>query len=361
MLFDPIIECVYGWGQVLRLYDDHLDIGGTSYALMDLVAAHPMYYRVMGVSSARLDLCFKQKKVIVRGIAATETVQRVASYLNTFCCLQTPVSEVPVIGSARVDQSQWYVDVTKEKRQTDEVLQVRTTQQASRVTDGIEYNRQTDEYHQGERSKVASLRLPHWQLIGQEQRQRRIKRVQAERVRREHGFDVEQLALRLQSETLPQVYVPTHLLADECAHYYTNATLCEEPLPGVKQPVYRVKDQGMLIFTDRRMIYIGRRRQFVLDYRRLLHVSRLQGAIAIMSENWAQRELFEMRFPLECTMYLDAILLRYRKEPWHVRTNARVRQLYPSTKTSSYDMHITANTTPFATGEQWHSSELFNK
>jgi hypothetical protein len=362
MLFDPIIECVYGWGQVLRLYDDHLDIGGTSYALMDLIAAYPMYYCVMGISSARLDLCFKQKKVVLRGIATTETVQRVASYLNTFCCLQTPVSEVPVVGRARVDQPQWSMDVTtKDRCQTDEALQIRTMQQASRVTDCIEYKRQTAEYHQGEQNKAPSLWLPHWQLPGQEQRQRRIKRVQAERVRREHGFDVEQLALRLQSATLPQVYVPTHLLADECAHYYTNATVCEEPLPGTKQPVYRVKDQGMLILTDRRMIYIGRRRQFVLDYRRLLHVSRLQGAIAIMSENWAQRELFEMRFPLECTMYLDAILLRYRKEPWHVRTNARVRQLYPSTKTSSYDMHRTTNTTSFATEEQWHSPELFNK
>jgi hypothetical protein len=205
------------------------------------------------------------------------------------------------------------------------------------------------------------LWLPHWHFIGREQRQRRIQRAQAERARREHGFDVEQLALRLQSEALPQVYVPTHLLADECAHYYTNATVCEEPLPGVKQSVYRVKDQGMLILTDRRMIYIGRRRQFVLDYRRLLHVTRLQGAIAITSENWMQRELFEMRFPLECTMHLDAILLRYHKEPWHVRTNARVRQLYPSTKTSSYDMHIAANATPSATGQQWHSSEIFNE
>jgi hypothetical protein len=372
MLFDPIIECVYGWGQVLRLYDDHLDIGGTSYALIDLVAVYPMYYRVMGISSARLDLCFKQKKVVLRGIAATETVQRVASYLNTFCCLQTPVSEVPVVSRMRVDQSPWCVDVTKEKRQTDEALQVRDMQQTFRVTDHREYDRCTDEYRQTEQNKAPLLRLPHWQLPGQEQRQRRIKRLQAERVRREHGFDVEQLALRLQSETLPQVYVPTHLLADECAHYYTNATVCEEPPPGVKPPVYRVKDQGMLILTDRRIIYIGRRRQFVLDYRRLLHVSRLQGAIAIMSENWAQRELFEMRFPLECTMYLDAILLRYRKEAWHVRTNARVRQLYPSTKTSSYDMHsdthrtatsnrTATNTTAFATGEQWHSSELFNK
>lgn len=113
MLFDPIIECVYGWGQVMRLYDDHLDIGGTSYALMDLIAVHPMYYRMVGVSSARLDLSFKQKKVVLRGIASTETAQRAASYLDAFCCLQTPEAGVPVVDKNRVGQSQWFMDVTK--------------------------------------------------------------------------------------------------------------------------------------------------------------------------------------------------------------------------------------------------------
>jgi hypothetical protein len=343
MLFDPIIECVYGWGQVMRLYDDHLDIDGASYALADLVAVHPFYYHIVGVPSARLDLCFKQKKVILRGIAAIETAQRTASYLSAFCRLQTSETEIPVVNKTRVDQSQWFMDATKEKCQTDEVPQVGKAQMASCATDAIEYNHVTDEYSCKQPKRASWFKMPHWHLIGQEQRQRRTKRIQAERARREHGFDVAQLALRLQVPTLPQVYVPTRLLTGECAHYYTHATLCEEPLPGARRPVYRAKDQGMLILTNKRMLYIGRRRQLVLDYSRFLHATRLQGAIAVMSESWAQREFFEIRFPLECTMYLDAILLRYRKEPWNGRTHARVRQLYPSTETSSYDMHITTN------------------
>lgn len=342
MSFEPIIECIYGWGQVMRLYGDHLDIGGTSYALKDLIAVRSIYYRRMGISSARLDLCFKQEKVVLRGIATTEIVQRTASYLSTFCRLQIPEVAVSVIEGTRVDRPQWLTDETREKRQTEEVRQIRTTQQSSRVTD---YDRCTDEYGQGEQNKAPFFWWTRWQLIGDEQRQRRAKRAEAERAQREHGFDVEQLAIRLQSEALPQVYVPTHLLPGECAHYYTNATVCEEPSPGTRQPVYRVKDQGMLILTDRRMIYLGRRRQFILDYRRLLHVSRLKGAIALTSENWTQREIFEMRFPLECSMYLDAILLCYRKEPWGIRPDARVRQLYPSTRTISYATHITANVT----------------
>ncbi len=357
MLFDPIIECVYGWGQVMRLYDDHLDIDGASYVLADLIAVHPIYYHIVGVSSARLDLCFKQKKVILRGIAATEIAQRTASYLNAFCRLQTPETEIPVVNKSRVDQPQWFMGAPQEKRQTDEVLHVRKVQQASCVT---EYNRVTEEGSREERKKAPLFKMPRWQLIGQEQRQRRMKRIQAERARREHGFDVEQLALCLQAPTLPRVYVPTRLLNGECAHYYTHATLCEEPFPGAKQPVYRAKDQGMLILTDKRMIYLGRRRQLVLDYSRLLHISRLQGAIAVMSESWTQRELFEMRFPLECTMYLDAILLRYRKEPWNGRTHAKVRQLYPSTETISYDMHITTNNTQSEATTPWRSSDLSN-
>jgi hypothetical protein len=337
MVFDPIIECVYGWGQVMRLYDDHLDIGGVFYPLVDLTAVHPNYYHVMGVPSARLELCFKHKNVMVRGIATIETAQRTASYLSAFCRLQTPEAGIPVVNKAHINQSQWFAGLTKENRQTDEVLQEEKVQPLARFTDSVEPARVTDEYNRERRHKLLDFKMPRWQLIGWEQRQRRMKRIQAERVRREHGFDVERLAQCLQAERLPQVYVPTRLLAGECAHYCTNATLCEEPLPGTKQPVYRIKDQGMLILTDRRMIYIGRRRQIVLDYSRLMHVSRLQGAIAVLSESWAARELFEIHFPLECIMYLDAILLRYRKRPVNERTHARVRQLYPSTKTTSFE------------------------
>jgi len=356
MLLEPIIECVYGWGQVMRLYDDHLDIGGTSYPLLDLIAIHSNYYHVLGVPSVRLELCFKHRKVVLRGIAAIEIAQRTASYLSAFCRLQTPeVALVPVNKAHVVDPPQWVTGLAKESRQTDDVLQVGMIQQAT--TESVEHTRQTDDYSVAPRKKFLAFKMPHWQLIGREQRQRRLKRIQAERAMREHGFDVEQLVQRLQAETLPQVYVPTRLLAGEFAHYCTHTTLCEEPLSGAKQSSYCVKDQGMLIFTDRRMIYIGRRRQLVLDYSRLLHVSRLPGAITILSESWARRELFEVQFPLECTMYLDAILLRAQKRSMHERTHARVRQLYPSTKTSSYDTRRNTYTAQIS----WDSTDPSNK
>jgi hypothetical protein len=356
MLLEPIIECVYGWGQVMRLYDDHLDIGGTSYLLIDLIAIHSNYYYVLGVPSVRLELCFKYKRVVLRGIAAIEIAQRTASYLSAFCRLQTPDIALAPVDTGRVNQPQWIKNVAKEHRQTDDILRVGMIQPVT--TETVARARITDDYNEEPRKKFLAFKMPRWQLIGHEQRQRRMKRLQAERARREHGFDVEQLVQRLQAETLPQVYVPTRLLAGESAHYCTNTTLCEEPLSGATQSRYTVKDQGMLILTDRRMIYIGRRRQLVLDYSRLLHVSRLPGAIAVLSESWAQRELFEVPFPLECTMYLDAILLRSQKRAVNERTHARVRQLYPSTQTSSYDTHKKSD---YETQARWRSTGFSNK
>jgi pimeloyl-ACP methyl ester carboxylesterase len=265
MLRKPVIECLYGWGQLVQVYDDYLDISGRKYALDELVSVCPVYHRMMGISSVRLVLHFKRKKVILRGIAAIATAQKIVAWLKE------------------------YLQVTGE------------------------YNLQAYA-----RSTTTQTRVPRWQLNRQLQRARKLKQAQVERAKREHGFDVEQLAQRLHYGPLPQIYVPTRLLAGEYAHYCTDATLREEPLPGSMQPGYQIKDQGMLILTSKRILYIGRRRQPVLSYNHLLHISHLQGAIAILSETWARREIFEMRLPLECTMYLNAILLRYRQQNIHL-------------------------------------------
>ncbi len=67
------------------------------------------------------------------------------------------------------------------------------------------------------------------------------------------------------------------------------------------------------------MIYLGRQCQIVLSYERLLHVSRLRGAVAFLAEHWTRREIFEVRRPLECTMYLQCILQRYQRQPLYDR------------------------------------------
>jgi hypothetical protein len=283
MLRKPVIECLYGWGQLVQVYDEYLDVSGKRYALDELVSVRPIYHHMMGIFSVRLVLHFKRKKVILRGIAAIATAQ------NIVACLKEHMQ-----GTG-------------------------------------EYNLQASA-----RSTTTKTRVPHWQLIRQVQRARKLKQAQADRAKREHGFDVEQLAQRLRYGPLPQISVPTRLLAGEYAYYCTDATLREEPLPGSMQPGYQVKDQGMLILTSKRMLYIGRRRQLVLSYNHLLHVSHLQGAIAILSETWSRREIFEMRLPLECTMYLEAILLRYRQQNLHLEQFGVSAH---STDTNVYSQH----------------------
>src|SRR2546423_5256090 len=78
--------------------------------------------------------------------------------------------------------------------------------------------------------------------------------------------------------------------------------------------MYPAKDPGKLILTNKRLVYIGRKNQIVLDYARLLHVSRLRGAIAFQAEHWSKREIFEVSRSLECTMYLERILEQFKQE-----------------------------------------------
>ncbi len=345
-LREPIVECIYGWGKVMRLYDDHLDVNGASYALVELVSVHPIYHHIMGVSSARLELRFRHKKVVLRGIAAIENAQRVVAYLSERCTMHTVtdkhgIDSAPLLSpphvDARVPGGDW---------RTEDLLAPSNERSSLLHSDRADHVQTTEEYRLEEHVRLSTtpIKIPRWQMIRQEQRARKLKRAQAESANREHGFDVEQLAVRLQTGLLPQVYVPTRLLAGEYAHYCTDATLCEEPLPGSAQRSYQVKDQGLLILTSRRMIYIGRKRQLVLGYSRLLHVSRLRGAIAVLSETWSKREIFEVRLPLECTMYLDAILLRFRQQEQYAHDNmkqAHVRHLYPDTNVYPYHARTT--------------------
>src|SRR5579863_7061066 len=79
----PIAECMFGWGQVFRLYSDMLDVQGKRYFLKDLTHIRPIYRHVMGVDSVRLELRFGKKQVTLRGIAAIDEAQKVIDYLTS--------------------------------------------------------------------------------------------------------------------------------------------------------------------------------------------------------------------------------------------------------------------------------------
>ena len=117
--------------------------------------------------------------------------------------------------------------------------------------------------------------------------------------------------------TLPVVPVPICLVPGEQAHYSANATLCGERLQetfhtvsptSAVSPTYPAQDHGLLIVTNKRIMYVGRKSQIVLDYTHLLHVSRLRGAIAFEADHWQKRVIFTLSHPEECAAYIEAIL-----------------------------------------------------
>ena len=110
-----------------------------------------------------------------------------------------------------------------------------------------------------------------------------------------------------QINTMPVVRVPVLLARGEGAHYSTPATLCGEHIQETWRSTYPAQDHGLLILSDRRIIYIGRKSQLVLDYARLLHVSRLRGAIAFEAEHWQKRVIFMVPRPDECATCAETI------------------------------------------------------
>jgi hypothetical protein len=269
---------------------------------------YPSYQRVLGISSIRLELHFGKKKVTIRGIAAIADAQKAIAYLKAQCSSADALVSYTHKGE-NVDTG-WsgtgasgISGTTMPKTETQfELPTYHSIDPVGPITEDFSLQ----ERAQAPTDKVET---PSQQRSHQEQRERRQKRLHRERTLREHGFDVEKLAQRLQEEALPEVSVPLRLLPDEHAHYTTEATLCGEPIGGTIRYTYPAKDHGTLILTNKRLIYMGRRNQLVLDYARLLHISRLRSAIAVEAEHWHKREIFEMHRPLECVMYLEAILM----------------------------------------------------
>lgn len=350
----PIAVCRFGWGQEFRLYSDILEVQGKRYVLQDLTHIRPIYQQVMGVDSVRLELRFGKKQVTLRGIAAIDEAQKAIDYLT---------SQYLEIAQAKANTHTTGVGIfrgwTRERKTQFKTIPksvLPAVQQSSpNVLEGIagdggaepvlalmdefldstlgtetgalgqpleesatpgdeQRNRELclQEFAKAPTAKVETP-TPNWQRFRQEQRERRQHRLYVERSLREHGFDVERLARKLREESLPVVQVPVCLQDGEFACYSVETTLCGEPIGESIRYTYPAKDHGMLILTNLRMIYLGRRSQIVLDYARLLHISRLRGALAFQATHWYRREIFELRRPLECAMYIEAILKHFQR------------------------------------------------
>lgn len=103
------------------------------------------------------------------------------------------------------------------------------------------------------------------------------------------------------------------LFPGEVVGYSTLAAWCGAPLRDSRFYLYQVKDQGTLLFTDQRMIYLGRRARLVMGYEHLVRVSCLRGALAFLADNWAQSERFEVPYLADCARHLETILTNFKR------------------------------------------------
>lgn len=289
---EPLVECEYGWGQIIRLYQDRLEMNGTTYALADFLHVDLTYRHALGISSARLELHFRQKSIVIRGITLLEAARTIECHLLAYLKgSRMPSLELQPF---EVAPDEWYSAVGAGFVGPIELPEPQATPNTDESLDLVETSSQTESLTvEGDDDEVDDS----------------TRRLQTEEMlhRRQHLAHGER---KLKAEQLPTVEVPIRLSADERAHYCVEAVLCGDSLALSTQYTYQVRDQGLLVLTNERVIYTGRKSQVALEYRQLVKVSRLRGAIVFVTAT--RRELFEVHDPLECTRYLECILSHFQ-------------------------------------------------
>lgn len=392
---EPLIaECAFSWGKVFRLYDDYLDVNGTRYALNKLIYMRPIYQHVLGVSSIRLELLFGNQKVVLRGIAAIAEANKVIDYLTSqYLGLQSSpgaadedtnyslprehittdneeiiqktkvesksASEAQPASEAIAEPEQWpqKSEHHDEREAPTEATSVLNGNSQVEAQEYDLHHAQNSYLQERAQATTAKVETPNWQSFRQDQRARRQQRLNVARSLREHGFDVEKLTHQLKEDALVEIIVPLRLLPGEHAYYSTDATLCGEPIGNALRYTYPARDHGTLILTSKRLIYIGRKSQIILDYARLAHIFRLRGAIALQADHWYRREIFEVRRPLECIMHLESILRHFQREQeFGAITN---RYMYGREQGEKVAAGLEVNTIPLST-RTWNTAKVID-
>jgi hypothetical protein len=222
--------------------------------------------------------------VVLRGISNLDAAQEMIHYLQSRCSFAA--REPQAQGALRVDAmpeppiTQGDNVITRWDTSVMRVVQMPTTPLAVPVQQALTASKQRQAY--------------------------------VEQMGSESGIEEVQFQSGTNEEYLPFIRVPLRLLEGENAHYCTPATWCDEPFKGSAIYHYRVKDQGTLILTNLRIIYLGRKSQVVLGYAHLVQVSRRQGALVFLTKQSVRQEVFTVS-SLECAKYLEHILHRFKR------------------------------------------------
>ncbi len=326
----PLVTCNYGWNRTCVLYHNRIDVDGTIYALDELVHVRSIYRIVMNIPSIRLELRFRTKDVILRGIAAIEDAKSIAAYLDTYCADTTHSTS----------RLRWNRDHQESQLvRTPTALTTERLESVSRSLHPLSREASTTAKTIQAHTQAATtpIEAPTW-LRDLEQHvvyTREQQHTKAHRSIRKYGFDVQELTQQVEADTLPSVAVPLRLLPQEIAHYCTEATLASETPTALQRQqthfTYTATDHGRLILTSKRMIYLGRTGQIILDYARLTHVARLPNAIVFSADHWSKRHVFEMSRPLECALYLDKVLRQFQRQADQSATHVTPQPIYEPT------------------------------
>lgn len=336
-----LLDCTFGWGKTCHLYADSIEIAGKSYNLEDLTAIRPTFRTILGVPSARLELYFGPQRLVLRGIPDQETARLMVAHLRPYCtaepCAVRARSRTGKTRSVAREQARAWERSTKlpaisvspagNARDNAETLKhpIRCGDGASGLsfddlapaplfTEDESFCAQGTPSETSEQESEVSLPLrdDEWPLA--HSRSLHTPRFQPP-LRSVHlvppGQKVQDTCSlpvpAVKSSVLPVIHVPVRLQPGECAHYSIGASLCSDRISGSDRAPYPPLDHGLLILTNRRIFYIGKRSQLILAYTHLWYVSLLHNAIALHIEQQFRRIIIELEHPQEWASRIEQL------------------------------------------------------
>jgi hypothetical protein len=335
-----LLDCTFGWGKTCRLYADSLEVAGKTYHLKELTVLRPTYRTILGVPSARIELSFGQQRLVLRGIGDQETARLLVARLQPYCVPASEVARVrPRTGRARKvarEQARAWERSTRLPTFFDARSAAISAEQAAAEAEKTAASDAfaADPLSVGDDASLArglsaassemasdpllAVRADGWPLA--HTRPLHTPRFQPP-LRSVHLVPPDQKVQdtcslpvpTVRSSVLPVIHVPVRLQPGECAHYSIGASLCSDRISGSDRAPYPPLDHGLLILTNRRIFYIGKRSQLILAYTHLWYVSLLHNAIALHIEQQFRRIIIELEHPQEWASRIEQLSFMARR------------------------------------------------
>ncbi len=334
-----IVVCAFGWGKEFRLYRETLYVCNKAYRLARLTQVRLVTQQSLGVPSARLELRFGRETVNLRGIAAVDDARRAAEYLLSWCGVGEqggtrwprqpatgdtspykapqipPYSPAETQGSSEGGVAGLHNKALPCSPVDTQSLPFRPADTQGGDAASLPVGKSP--YREDDVAGMNKKGLPALKFHEQMTRPVDTPHLFTLRMRKEphtgkgllSGWRRERMTEQLaRADVLLPIAVPVRLQDGEHAYYSSRATRCGEPIKETMRTTYPAQDHGLLILTDRRLLFIGRKSQLVLDYGHLLHISPLDGTLAFEADHWQKRAIFSMPQPETCAARLEAIL-----------------------------------------------------